>query len=198
MATQSKGGKGLFEKFAEKVTKATGSTPVFLGAFLIVVVWAICGPIFDYSETWQLVINTGTTIITFLMVFLIQKSQNKDSLAIQIKLNELVASHELASNRIVDVEDISEEEMEVLEKYYQKLAALAQKTRSLKESHSIGEAQARHEMKVAEREKAKSPKSDVSGTKKQTSKTKPQASGKSQSAKSKTPNSKPKPTQNSK
>ncbi|RDI10206.1 low affinity iron permease family protein [Flavobacterium sp. AG291] len=199
MATQSKGGKGLFEKFAEKVTKATGSTPVFLGAFLIVVVWAICGPIFDYSETWQLVINTGTTIITFLMVFLIQKSQNKDSLAIQIKLNELVASHELASNRIVDVEDISEEEMEVLEKYYQKLAALAQKTRSLKESHSIGEAQARHEMKVAEREKskAKSPgrKDSDSKAKKASAKTQT-TNSKSQSPK--TPNSKPKPTQNSK
>lgn len=163
MAKQSKG-KGLFEKFAEKVTKATGSTPVFLGAFLIVVVWAVCGPIFDYSETWQLVINTGTTIITFLMVFLIQKTQNKDSLAIQIKLNELLASHELASNRIVDIEDISEDELEVLEKYYRKLAELAQKQRTLKESHSITEAQARHEFKSGgerKKEKVRSPKPET-------------------------------------
>lgn len=171
MAKQSKG-KGLFEKFAEKVTKATGSTPVFLGAFLIVVVWAVCGPIFDYSETWQLVINTGTTIITFLMVFLIQKTQNKDSLAIQIKLNELLASHELASNRIVDIEDISEDELEVLEKYYRKLAALAQKQKALKESHSISEAEARHEFKsVGEKQKSK-----VRSSKTQTSNPKSQAS----------------------
>lgn len=194
MATQSKGGKGLFEKFAEKVTKATGSTPVFLSAFLIVVVWAICGPIFDYSETWQLIINTGTTIITFLMVFLIQKSQNKDSLAIQIKLNELLASHELASNRIVDIEDISEEEMEVLEKYYQKLAALAQKAKSLKESHSIGEAQARHEMKVAnsQKSKAKSPGTKDADFKPKKASAKTQtANPKSQSSEPKTPNAKP-------
>ncbi|RZJ68814.1 MAG: low affinity iron permease family protein, partial [Flavobacterium sp.] len=83
--------KSVFEVFATKVTRATGSTPAFCGAFLVVLVWAICGPLFDYSETWQLVINTGTTIITFLMVFLIQKAQNKDSMAIQLKLNELVA-----------------------------------------------------------------------------------------------------------
>lgn len=193
MATQSKKGKGLFEKFAEKVTKATGSTPVFLGAFLIVVVWAICGPIFDYSETWQLVINTGTTIITFLMVFLIQKTQNKDSLAIQIKLNELLASHEMASNRIVDIEDISEEELEILEKYYRKLAALAEKEKSIRQSHSIGEAQARHEMKVAnsQKTKAKSPGAKDSGSKPKKAGTKTQTTNsKSQSPKPKTPNSK--------
>lgn len=193
MATQSKKGKGLFEKFAEKVTKATGSTPVFLGAFLIVVVWAICGPIFDYSETWQLVINTGTTIITFLMVFLIQKTQNKDSLAIQIKLNELLASHEMASNRIVDIEDISEEELEILEKYYRKLAALAEKEKSIRQSHSIGEAQARHEMKVAnsQKTKAKSPGAKDSGSKPKKAGAKTQTTNsKSQSPKPKTPNSK--------
>jgi low affinity Fe/Cu permease len=147
--------KSFFETFAEKVTKATGSTPVFLSAFGIVIVWAVSGPVFDYSETWQLVINTGTTIITFLMVFLIQKSQNKDSLAIQIKLNELVASHHMANNRIVDIEDITEEEMEVLEKYYQKLAELAQNTQPIKDSHSLSEAQMRHEMKQLEATKAK-------------------------------------------
>ena len=198
MAKQEKG-KNLFEKFAEKVTKATGSTPVFLSAFLIVVVWAVCGPIFDYSETWQLVINTGTTIITFLMVFLIQKTQNKDSLAIQIKLNELLASHELASNRIVDIEDISEDELEVLEQYYRKLAELTKKQKTLKESHSISEAQARHELKSVENQKSKV-KSQKSGASKpqaskaseQASKSKPQNTGTKIPAKPKTPNSKTK------
>jgi low affinity Fe/Cu permease len=79
----------FFEKFSAKVTSAAGSSPAFTIAVSLVVIWLITGPIFDFSETWQLVINTGTTIITFLMVFLIQKSQNKESLAIQLKLNEL-------------------------------------------------------------------------------------------------------------
>lgn len=201
MARQNK--KSFFETFAEKVTKATGSTPVFIGAFLIVLVWGACGPVFDYSETWQLVINTGTTIITFLMVFLIQKTQNKDSLAIQIKLNELLASHELASNRIVDIEDISQEELEVLEKYYQKLAELAEKAKSLKESHSMNEAQMHHEMKIksagGKRQEAKggSPKLEAPKAKSQTS-TKSQATdSKKQAPKTKSQPSKP-ATQNSK
>ena len=103
-----------FDAFATQAAKATGSTTAFILAFVTVIVWAVTGPLFDYSETWQLVINTGTTIITFLMVFLIQKAQNKDSLAIQLKLNELVASHELASNRLVDIEDMTEAEMETI------------------------------------------------------------------------------------
>ena len=139
--------RNFFEAFANKVTKATGSTPVFVGAVGIVIIWAISGPLFDFSETWQLVINTGTTIITFLMVFLIQKTQNKDSLAIQLKLNELVASSRFASNRLVDVEDLTEEEMIVLKKYYEKLSDLSEKERSLNISHSIDEAQENHEVK---------------------------------------------------
>jgi low affinity Fe/Cu permease len=138
----------FFDTFATKVTKATGSTPVFMCAFGVVVLWAVLGPVFDYSETWQLVINTGTTIITFLMVFLIQKAQNKDSLAIQLKLNELVASSKYASNRIVDVEDLTEEEMEVLEKYYAKLSSLTKKDESLLISHSIDEAHENNETKT--------------------------------------------------
>ena len=140
--------QSFFEKLAIKVTKATGSTPVILAAFLIVVVWGISGPIFDYSETWQLVINTGTTIITFLMVFLIQKTQNKDSLAIQIKLNELVAAHELTSNHMIDVEDLSEEELEVIEKYYAKLADLAKQEKNIKQAYSLTQAQLRHDSKI--------------------------------------------------
>lgn len=137
----------FFERFSSAVSKATGSTPAFILAALVVIGWAICGPFFHYSETWQLVINTGTTIITFLMVFLIQKVQNKDSLAIQLKLNELVASHELSSNRLVNVEDLSEEELKVLQKYYSKLSEITRNEESLQQSHSIDEASNRHEIK---------------------------------------------------
>lgn len=139
--------KSAFETFATKATKATGSTGAFLLAVLTVVVWGVTGPIFDYSETWQLVINTGTTIITFLMVFLIQKAQNKDSLAIQLKLNELVASSEFASNRLVDVEEMTEAEMETIRKYYKYLSGLAQKEETLQCSHSIEEAEELHKAK---------------------------------------------------
>ncbi|OXB01889.1 low affinity iron permease family protein [Flavobacterium pectinovorum] len=136
-----------FEKFASHVSKAAGSTTAFLSAFLIVIVWAVCGPIFNYSETWQLVINTGTTIITFLMVFLIQKAQNKDSLAIQLKLNELVASNKYSSNSLVDIESMTEEEMIIIQKYYHRLSELAKKEVSIKTSHSIDEAHDQHERK---------------------------------------------------
>lgn len=139
--------KNSFDAFATASAKATGSTTAFLLAALTVVLWAVTGPIFNYSETWQLVINTGTTIITFLMVFLIQKAQNKDSLAIQLKLNELVASHQLASNRLVDIEDMTEEEMETIKKYYVHLSKLAQKEESLQCSHSIEEAEELHLIK---------------------------------------------------
>ena len=126
-----------FETFASKATQATGSNAAFVIACFVILAWIVTGPIFHYSDTWQLVINTGTTIITFLMVFLIQKTQNKDALAIQIKLNELVASTATASNRIVDVEDLSEDELNDLHEYYCKLADLAQKEKNLKTSHSI-------------------------------------------------------------
>ncbi|MFP9118904.1 low affinity iron permease family protein [Flavobacterium sp. RNTU_13] len=152
MNNESKRGRGsIFDTFATKVTQATGSTPVFVGAFSLVVIWGICGPIFNYSENWQLVINTGTTIITFLMVFLIQKAQNKDSLAIQIKLNELLASHKNASNRLVDIEDISEEEMKVIEKYYKKLGDLAEKDNELSRTHSIDDAEENQQIKSSAR-----------------------------------------------
>jgi low affinity Fe/Cu permease len=139
--------KSFFEKFSAKATAVAGSTFGFFGALSIVVLWVACGPIFHYSETWQLVINTGTTIITFLMVFLIQKSQNKESLAIQLKLNELVASHEFASNRLVNVEDLTEEEMKVIRKYYSSLSNLTKNEESLQQSHSIDEAKDNHERK---------------------------------------------------
>src|ERR1700722_11481846 len=138
----------LSERFALSVTQATGSTSAFIIAFVLVIIWGATGPIFHYSENWQLVINTGTTIITFLMVFLIQKSQNKDSLAIQLKLNELVAAHEFASNRLVNVESMSEEELKVIQKYYSRLSMTAKNEESLRQSHSIDEAEQMSEIKT--------------------------------------------------
>ncbi len=133
--------RNTFEAIASIVTKATGSTTAFVCAFLVVIIWATTGPFFHYSETWQLVINTGTTIITFLMVFLIQKSQNKDSLAIQLKLNELVAAHEYASNRLIDVESLTEKELETIQKFYKKLNEFAMKEGNLHVTHSLDEAE---------------------------------------------------------
>jgi low affinity Fe/Cu permease len=137
----------LSERFALHVTKATGSTGAFIVAFVLVIVWAISGPFFHYSENWQLVINTGTTIITFLMVFLIQKAQNKNSLAIQLKLNELVAAHEFASNRLVNVENLSEEDLKVIQKYYSSLSKMTKSEESLQQSHSIDEAENMNQIK---------------------------------------------------
>jgi low affinity Fe/Cu permease len=109
-----------------------------------VLVWLATGPIFNYSDTWQLIINTGTTIVTFLMVFLIQRSQNKDALALQLKLNELVAAMKGASNRLIDVEDLDEDELRILHRHYRTLAKLAKRDARLTESHSIEEAETRH------------------------------------------------------
>jgi low affinity Fe/Cu permease len=135
------------ERLSERVTMWTGSSWGFAAAFGVVLVWATTGPIFGYSDTWQLVINTGTTIVTFLMVFLIQRSQNKEALALQLKLNELVAAVNGASNRLIDVEDLDEEELRVLHGHYRALARLAKRDARLTESHSIDEAETRHRAK---------------------------------------------------
>jgi len=147
---KKKSGFQLFDNFASKASKAVGSSYAFISAFAIVVIWAVSGPFFDFSETWQLVINTGTTIITFLMVFLIQKAQNKDSLAIQLKLNELVASSEKSSNRLVDIESMTEDEMRIVQKYYQKLSELSDKHEKIQTSHSIDEAHQNHKKKTGQ------------------------------------------------
>lgn len=132
--------KKIFEALSIKITKITGTPGAFILAFVVIIVWAVSGPLFGFSDTWQLVINTGTTIITFLMVFVIQHSQNKDTMALQLKLNELIASNELASNRLIDIEDLTAEELETLKKFYVKLAALAKKENDLHSTHSIDEA----------------------------------------------------------
>jgi low affinity Fe/Cu permease len=137
----------FFEKFSAKVTKATGSPIAFIMACVIIIIWAITGPVFGFSDTWQLVINTGTTIITFLMVFVIQQSQNKDTIALQLKLNELIAASATASNRLIDVEDLSSEELETLKRFYIKLSMLAKKEADIHATHSVDEAHTIHDKK---------------------------------------------------
>jgi low affinity Fe/Cu permease len=139
----------LYDKISTKVTRLTGRPIALLCAFLIIIAWALTGPIFHYSDTWQLVINTGTTVITFLMVFIIQQSQNKDTAAIQIKLNELIACNAKASNRLIDIEDLTEDELLLVKKFYVKLSELAEKEDDLYSSHSLDEAHGYHEEKRA-------------------------------------------------
>jgi low affinity Fe/Cu permease len=126
-----------FEKIANKITQWTGSSWAFGFAAGAILLWVVTGPVFKFSDTWQLVINTGTTIITFLMVFLIQKTQNKDSKAIQLKLNELIAASRKASNRLVDIEDLEESELDTLHEYYQQLSDRSEEDEDIHQSHSI-------------------------------------------------------------
>ena len=155
MKKRAGGGKGgrvgagnVLERFSRTATEATGSSAAFGLAVLIIVVWGATGFLFHYSDTWQLVINTGTTIVTFLMVFLIQRSQNKDAKAVHLKLNELVAAMDGASNRLIDVEGLTEAELEVLHRHYRELVTLTKKEESLTHSHSIEEAGRRAALKL--------------------------------------------------
>jgi low affinity Fe/Cu permease len=113
---------GLFARFANEASRAVGSGAAFGAAIGVVVVWSLSGPLFNYSDTWQLVINTGTTIVTFLMVFLIQNTQNRDSAATQLKLDELIRSTRGAHNALLDLEKLSTKDLESLRALYQKLA----------------------------------------------------------------------------
>ena len=135
------------EALARTITRFAGSTMGFALALGTIVVWAGTGPLFHFADTWQLAINTGTTIVTFLMVFLIQRSQNKDSLALQLKLNEIVAALDGASNRLVNIEDLTEAELDVLHRHYGRLATMAKRDVDLMQSHSVDEATTRHETK---------------------------------------------------
>jgi low affinity Fe/Cu permease len=141
----------IAERFAARMTALAGSTAAFLLAVATIGVWAATGPLFGYSDTWQLVINTGTTIVTFLMVFLIQRTQNKDALALQLKLNEIVAALEGASNRLIDVEDLTEDDLRVLSEHYRELAMMAKTDAKLGVSHSVEEARVRHSRKTRPR-----------------------------------------------
>jgi low affinity Fe/Cu permease len=113
--------RDLFRKFAQAASHAVGSPWAFIIAFLIIVVWSASGPLFGYSDTWQLVINTSTTIVTFLMVFLIQNTQNRDAKAFHLKLDELLKGVKGARTDLVDLEDLTDEELDDLQKYYERL-----------------------------------------------------------------------------
>lgn len=139
--------ESFLAKLSRWATDWSGSSGAFGLALLVIIVWLVTGPIFEFSDTWQLVINTGTTIVTFLMVFLIQRAQNKDSRAIHLKLNELVAVLRGASNRLINVEDLTEEEILTLHAHFAKLVELAKQERGLGESHSVEEAGERHKRK---------------------------------------------------
>jgi low affinity Fe/Cu permease len=138
----------VMQRFAECITEWSGASGAFLSAVAVVLLWAVLGPVFRYSDTWQLVINTGTTIVTFLMVFLIQRTQNKDNLAIQLKLNELLASSK-GSNRLIAAESLSEEELCLLRAHYCHMVELWKKDIDFQQAHSIEEAEARHAEKAA-------------------------------------------------
>jgi low affinity Fe/Cu permease len=139
---------GALERLSRVATAWVGTSLAFAIALGVVLAWTVTGPLFGFSDTWQLVINTGTTIVTFLMVFLIQRAQNQDARALHLKLNEIVAALEGASNRLINVEDLGEDEVRVLHRHYERLVSLARQSASLTASHSVEEAGARHARKA--------------------------------------------------
>ena len=139
--------RSVMERLSGAATRWTGTTPALMAAVGLIVVWLLLGPVFHYSDTWQLVINTTTTIVTFVMVFLIQRAQNKDSRATSLKLNELIAALEGASNRLIELDDLSEADLELLHQHFVKLAALTRKEGAITASHSVEEAEKRHRRK---------------------------------------------------
>src|SRR5262245_42580040 len=148
--------RGWGETVARWATGWTGTSWAFLIAIGAILIWAVTGPFVrpPFNDTWQLVINTGTTVITFLMVFLIQRSQNIESQAVQLKLNELVAAVNGASNRLINIEDLSEEELVALHSHFGRLVELAKKEDQVTCSHSVEEAHERHSRKRRQRKSA--------------------------------------------
>ena len=139
-AEQRQGGIGLrLERLSQRVAQWTGSSLAFTLALATIVIWALTGPIFGYSNTWQLVINTATTIVTFLMVFLIQRAQNKYTRAIELKINELIAALQGASNRLIDIEDLSEDELQRLHEKFRTLVERSRHDASRTAKHSVEE-----------------------------------------------------------
>jgi len=139
------------EALSAVVTEKTGTTPAFTLALGVILIWLVTGPLFRFSDTWQLVINTGTTVVTFLMVFLIQRAQNKSAKAVALKLNEIIAAVEGASNRLIDIDQLSEAELETLHRHFEELVRMAKRDISLTKSHSVEEAGVRHESKHGKR-----------------------------------------------
>src|SRR5262250_755233 len=118
----------LFRKFAHKISEWVGSSWAFFFAILVILAWGVTGPMFDFSDTWQLVINTGTTIVTFLMVFLIQNTQNRDAMAIHLKLDELIRAVKGARTRLVRLEEFTDEELADLQKEFERLHQRLERT----------------------------------------------------------------------
>jgi len=129
-----------FEKISNTITVYSGSSAVFTVAAGLILLWVVTGPVFNYSNTWLLIANTVTSIVTFLMVFLIQKAQNKEAIAVQLKLNELIAASTHASNRLLNIQDLSEAELKTLYEHYRKLVELTQQAESNTQSHSVEDA----------------------------------------------------------
>lgn len=123
-----------FSRFASKTARLVGHPAMFLAAIMTLVVWGISGPIFHFSDTWQLIINTGTSVLTFLIVFLIQNTQNRDAKALHLKLDELIRSHSPAHNDMIDIETLSDEELDELEKRY---AAICEENQSRREKSKV-------------------------------------------------------------
>jgi low affinity Fe/Cu permease len=145
--------EAFFERLAQAATRWSGSTAATVLAILVIGIWVIGGFFVGFGTDYQMYVNTGTTIVTFIMVFLIQRTQNKDAHAVHLKLNELVAAMHGASNRLINVEDLSESEIALLHKHFNRLGELAKNEETLTESHSIEEAQGRHRKKQTERKK---------------------------------------------
>jgi|SRR6185369_6199949 len=124
----------IFRKIAHKSSRIMGSSKAFSVAFLVVIIWAVSGPFYGYSDTWQLVINTGTTVLTFLMIFLVQNTQNRDAKAMHLKLDELIRSVKKARNGMIDLEDFSDTELEKIEEQFLKLGRKAERIQRKEES----------------------------------------------------------------
>jgi len=139
----------FLERFSRAATEWTGGSWAFAVAVGVILAWGATGPLFGFSDTWQLVINTGTTIVTFLMVFLIQRTQNHDNEAVQLKLNELVAALAGASNHLINIEELTEDELRTIHRHFHRLARLAREDASATATHSVEEAETRHKRKAS-------------------------------------------------
>lgn len=144
--------KALFRKISNRVSIIAGSASAFSVAFLIIIVWAFSGPAFGFSDTWQLVINTGTTIVTFLMVFLIQNTQNRDGKAMQLKLDELIRASKSARDSFVDTEDLTDDELAALDDEFKQMHASQASSRAMSKLH--GKIAAEHERRQNHRSHA--------------------------------------------
>ena len=139
MAPDKMSFSAIFTRFSNWASKTTGSPFTFVLATILIFAWAVTGPIFKFSDTWQLVINTGTSVITFLMVFVIQQSQNRDTTAMHIKLNELIAANKNASNRVVGVENLTDEDLIKLKSFYDNMSEIQHRHDELFTSRSVDE-----------------------------------------------------------